>query len=71
MSCKFCLFFNFFVPKAYVFENFTWGIIHMDFVSFPFRTSKLKMTSATLNTSFHIFLGKFIDDQKCIIQRLK
>ncbi len=42
MSCNFCLFFNFFVPKTYVFESFTWGIIHMDFVGFPFRTSKLK-----------------------------
>jgi len=42
MSCNFCFFFNFFVLRTYVFESFTWVIIHMDFVGFPFRTSKLK-----------------------------
>jgi len=42
MNYNFCLFFNFFVPIAYVFENFIWGIIHMDFVSCLFKTSKLK-----------------------------
>jgi hypothetical protein len=62
MNYNFCLFFNFFVPKAYGFESVTWGIIHMDFVGFLFRTSKLKMTSATLKTSFHIDLGRFGDD---------
>jgi hypothetical protein len=35
-------FFNFFVPKTYVFESFTWGIVHMDFVGFPFENFKLK-----------------------------
>jgi len=29
-------------PKKYVFERFTWGIIYMDFVNFPFRILKLK-----------------------------
>jgi len=29
------------------------------------------MTSATLNTSFHINLGRFVGDWTCIIQRLK
>jgi hypothetical protein len=42
MSCNFGLFFNFFVPKSYVFESFRWGINPMDFVHFPFKTSKLK-----------------------------
>jgi len=42
MSYNFCLFFNFFVSKPYVFESFTWVIIHLDFVSFSFRTPKLK-----------------------------
>jgi len=42
MSCKFFFFFQFLCPKKYVFESFTWGIIHMDFVGFPFRISKLK-----------------------------
>jgi hypothetical protein len=45
------------------FESFKWGIIFMNFVGFPFRTSKFKkMTSTTLNTSFHIDLGTFISD---------
>ncbi len=29
------------------------------------------MTSTTLHTSFHINLGRFVGDQKCIIQKLK
>jgi hypothetical protein len=36
------IFFNFFCPKKYVFESFTWVNMHLDFVSFLFRTSKLK-----------------------------
>jgi hypothetical protein len=43
----------------------------MDFVGSPFKTSKLKMTSATLNTNFHIDLGRFVGDWICIIQILK
>jgi hypothetical protein len=31
----------------------------------------LKMTLATLNTSFHIDLKRFMGDWRCIIQRLK
>jgi hypothetical protein len=31
----------------------------------------LKMTSATLNTSLHIDLGRFVGDWTCIIQILK
>jgi hypothetical protein len=31
----------------------------------------LKMTSATLNTSFHIYLGRFVGDWTCIIQILE
>jgi len=44
MSCNFIIIiiFNFFVLKTYVFESFIWGIIHMDFVGCPFKTSKLK-----------------------------
>jgi hypothetical protein len=62
MSCNFCLFFNFFFQKSYVFESFRWGINPLDFVGFFFRIPKLKMTSITLNTSFHIDLGRFIDN---------
>jgi hypothetical protein len=42
MSYNFCFLKNFFASKTYAFERFTWAIIHMDFVGFPFRTSKLK-----------------------------
>jgi hypothetical protein len=34
----------------------------MDFVGFPLRAFKLKMTLVTLNTSFHMDLGTFVDD---------
>ncbi len=62
MSCNFCLFFNFFVPKTYVFENSRWGIIPLDFVGFPFRTSISKNEFVTLNITFHIYLGRFVGD---------
>jgi len=62
MSWNFCLSFNFFVPKAYVFESFRQDIISLDFVGFPFKISKLKNALATLNTSFHIDLGRFAGD---------
>jgi len=53
---------QFFVSEAYFFESFTWGIIHMDFVGFLLGFPNLKMTSTTLNTSFHIDSGKFVGD---------
>jgi len=65
---QFCMFFKHFVPKAYVFESFRWGIIFMDFVGFPFRTFNFKMTLSTLNTSFHVDLGSFVRDWTRIIQ---
>jgi hypothetical protein len=65
------LFFQFVCTKKYVFECFTWTIIHMDFVGFLFRTSKFKMTLVTLNISFHIDLGRFVNDWTCIIQILE
>jgi hypothetical protein len=34
--------FQIFCPKNIFFEIFKWVIIHMNFVGFPFRTSKLK-----------------------------
>jgi hypothetical protein len=39
---QFLFIFQIFYPKSIFFECFTWVIIHMDFVGFPFRTSKLK-----------------------------
>jgi hypothetical protein len=34
----------------------------MDFVGFPFRISKQKNNTYTLNINFHIDLGRFIGD---------
>jgi len=48
--------------QEHFFENFTWGIIHMDFVGFTFRTYKFKNDMNYINTSFHIDLGMFIGD---------
>jgi len=38
----FYFYFHFFGPKNIFFESFTWVIIHMVFVGFPFKASKLK-----------------------------
>ncbi len=58
MSYNFCLFFNFFVPKTYVFESFKWGIIPLDFVGFPFRTFKLKNDISYIKYKFSHRFGK-------------
>jgi len=34
--------FSIFCPKSIFFGNFTWAIVHMDFLGFPFKISKLK-----------------------------
>jgi hypothetical protein len=52
MSCNFCLFFKFFCPKSIFFEIFKWDIIPMDFVSFPFRTSKFKNVISYIEYKF-------------------
>jgi len=62
MSCNFFLFFNLFVPKVYAFESFTWGIIHMNFVGFPFKTFKLKNDINYIKYKFSHRLGRFVDD---------
>jgi hypothetical protein len=71
MSCNFCLLFNFFVPKTYFLKVldgalFLWTL----WVSF-LRLPNQKMTLITLNTNFHIDLGRFVGDQTCIIQILE
>jgi hypothetical protein len=58
MSYNFCLFFNFFVPKTYVFESFTWVIIHMDFVGFFLKTFKFKNDINYINYKFSHKFGK-------------
>ncbi len=39
---QFLFVFQFLCPKKYVFESFRWGIILLDFMGFPFRTSNFK-----------------------------
>ncbi len=58
MNYNFCLFFNFFGPKACVFENFRWGIILLDFVGFPFKTSKIKNGINYIKYKFSHRFGK-------------
>jgi len=58
MSYIFRFFFNFFVPKAHVFESFTWFIIHMDFVNFPFKTSNFKNDVNYIKYKFSHKFGK-------------
>jgi hypothetical protein len=41
-ALQFLFVFQFLCPKNICFESFTWVIIHMNFVSFFFGTSKLK-----------------------------
>jgi hypothetical protein len=68
---QFLFVFQFLCPKKYVFESFTWVIIHVDFVAFLFRIFKLKMTLALLNISSHIDMGRFVSDWTCVIQILE
>jgi hypothetical protein len=49
-------------------KSFRWGIIPLDFLGF---FPNQKMTSATLNTNFHIDLGRFVCDWTCSIQILE
>jgi len=58
MSCNFCFFFNFLVPKTYVFQSFTCVIIHMNFVTFSFRTFKLKNDISYIKYKFSHRFGK-------------
>jgi hypothetical protein len=37
-------------------------LFFMDFVGYPLQLPNFKMTSITLNTSFHINLGSFVGD---------
>jgi len=58
MSCNFCLFFNFFVPKTYVFESFRWGTIPLDFMSFSLRIFKSKNDISYIEYEFWHRFGK-------------
>ncbi len=51
-------YFQFFVPKAYVFESFQWGNIPKIFVGFPFRTFKFKNDISYIKYKFPHRFGK-------------
>jgi hypothetical protein len=62
MSCIFCLFFKCFIPKTYFLKVlngplFIW-ILWVVFLGLPSFKKKL----VTLNTNFHIDLGRFMGD---------
>jgi hypothetical protein len=52
------IFFQFLCLKNIIFESFTWGIIHMNFVGFPFRTSKIKNDINYIEYKFSHRFGK-------------
>ncbi len=52
------IYIQFLCPKSIFFESFTWGIIHMDFVGFPFKTSKLKNDGNYIKYKFSHRFGK-------------
>jgi hypothetical protein len=55
-------FFNFFVPKAYFLKVLDVALFLWTLWVFFLGFSNLKMTSAKLNISFHIDLGRFVTD---------
>ncbi len=71
MSCNFCFFFNFFVPKNLYLKILNVALFFWTLWVFLLGLSNLKMALVKLNTSFHIDLGRFVGDSTCIIQRLK
>ncbi len=58
MSWNFCFFFQNLCPKSIVFESCRWGIIFLDFVGFPFGTSKLKNDISYIKYKFSHRFGK-------------
>jgi hypothetical protein len=62
VNCNFKLFFKSFVPKAYFLKILNMALFLWTLWVFFLRPSNLKMASITLNTSFHIDLGRFVGD---------
>jgi hypothetical protein len=61
MSYNICLFPNF-VPKAYFLEVLDGALFLWTLWVFLLGLTNQKMTSTTLNTSFHIDFGQFVGD---------
>jgi hypothetical protein len=55
---QFLFVFQFICPKSIFSESFKWGIIFMDFVGFPFETSKLKKDNSYIKYKFSHRFGK-------------
>ncbi len=55
---QFLFVFQFLYQKSIFFESFRWVIIHMDFVGFPFRTSKLENNISYIKYKFSHRFGK-------------
>jgi hypothetical protein len=62
MSYNFCLFFKLLIPKAYFLKFLDGALFLWTLWGFVLGLPNLKMTSTTLNTSFHIDLGRFVKD---------
>jgi hypothetical protein len=56
------MFFKFFVPKAYFLKILNGALFLWTLWVFFLKLPNLKMTSVTLNRSFHIDLGRFVRD---------
>jgi hypothetical protein len=56
------LFLNFFVPKAYFLRVLNGALSFWTLWVFFLGLPNFKMTLVTLNTSFHIDLGRFVGD---------
>jgi hypothetical protein len=59
---KFCLFFNFFIPKAYFKKVLDMALFLWNLWVFFLGLPNLKMTSITIHTNFLINLGRFVKD---------
>jgi len=55
---QFLFVFQNFCPKIICFESFKWGIIPLDLVGFPFRTSKSKNDISYIQYKFSHRFGK-------------
>ncbi len=62
MSCNSCLFFKFFVPKSCFLKVFDGALFLWTLWVFLLGLPNQKLMLVTLNTSFHIDLGRFVGD---------
>jgi len=68
---QFLFLFQFLCPKSIFLKVLDGALFLWTLWVFFLGLSNLKMASITLNTSFHIDLGRFVGDWTCIIQILE